>query len=47
MNPKNDRSAYSQENDTLPDAETEFHVVFGWLAAMSVSIATAALAIIT
>ena len=47
MNIKNERSAYSHNGDTQPDAETEFHVVFGWLAAVSVSIAAAALAFIT
>lgn len=47
MSIKNERTAFLQDSDTQPDAETEFHVVFGWLAALSVSIATAALAIIT
>jgi hypothetical protein len=47
MNLKNERTAFAKENDTQTYAETEFHTVFGWLAAVSVSIATAALAIIT
>ncbi|MGA8864912.1 MAG: hypothetical protein WBM09_10620 [Gallionella sp.] len=34
----------SREDDTRLDVDTEFNVLFGWLAAMSVSIASAALA---
>ncbi len=34
----------NRDVDTRLDAETEFNVMFSWLAAMSVSIASAALA---
>lgn len=47
MNIENDRNNITQDNATKHDAEAEFHLAFGWLAALSVSIATAALAIIS
>ena len=37
----------NRDNYTRLDVDTEFNVLFGWLAAMSVSIATASLAIIS
>jgi hypothetical protein len=47
MNIENNGNNMPQDNVTYHDAETEFHLAFGWLAALSVSIATAALAIIS
>lgn len=47
MNSMDERKSFSQNNDILHDAETEFHVVFVWLATVSVSIAAASLTIIT
>jgi hypothetical protein len=47
MNIENDRNNITQDNATKHDAEAKFHLAFGWLAALSVSIATAALATIS
>jgi hypothetical protein len=47
MNIEKKRNILPQHNATKHDAEAEFQMAFGWLAALSVSIATAALGIIT
>ena len=47
MNVENIRSNTSQHKPTKSEAETCFHMAFGWLAALSVSIATVALATIS
>jgi hypothetical protein len=47
MNVENNRNNIPQDNATKHDAEAEFHLAFGWLAALSVSIASAALATIS
>lgn len=47
MKPRNDQSAYSDDRDAGQDADIEFNVFFGWLAAISVTIASAALSIVT
>lgn len=43
MNVENNRNTIPQKNATKHDAEAEFHIAFGWLAALAVTIATAAL----
>jgi hypothetical protein len=47
MGIKNESNNISKDTGTKLDADNKFHIVFGWLAAMSVSIASAALAIIS
>jgi hypothetical protein len=47
MNVENIRENSTQNNRTKTDAETWFHILFGWFAALSVSIATVALATIS
>jgi hypothetical protein len=47
MNLKKESNNISKETDNNLDADSEFHIVFGWLAAISVSIASAALAIVS
>ena len=46
MNVENIRENSPQNNPTKSDAETCFHMAFGWMAALSVMIAAAALEII-
>lgn len=46
MNVENIRENSLQNNPTMNDAEAGFHILFGWLAALSVMIAAAALEII-
>jgi len=46
MNVENIRNNTPQNSPTLNDAEAGFHILFGWLAALSVMIAAAALEII-
>ena len=47
MNIENSRKNTPKNTNTKHDAEAEFHIAFGWLAALSVSIVTAALAAIS
>jgi hypothetical protein len=47
MNVENNRNTIPHDNATKHDAEAEFHIAFGWLTALSVMIATAALATIS
>ena len=47
MNVENNRNTTLQDDATNHDAEAEFQMALGWLAALSVSIATAALATIS
>lgn len=46
MNVENIRNNSPQNNRTLNDAETCFHMAFGWMAGLSVMIAALALEII-
>ena len=46
MNVENNGNVTAENNPTYSDAETWFHILFGWLAALSVLIAAAALEII-
>ncbi len=46
MNINNIRNNTPQNNRTMNDAETSFHMAFGWMAALSVMIAAIALEII-
>lgn len=47
MNVENNRNTIPHDYATKHDAEAEFHIAFGWLTALSVMIATAALATIS
>jgi hypothetical protein len=47
MNVENKGSTISHNTDIKHDAEAEFHMAFGWLAALSMTIASAALAAIS
>jgi len=47
MNVENIRNNTTENNPTKTDAETWFHILFGWLAALSAMIAVAALAIVS
>jgi hypothetical protein len=47
MNVENESNDTSKDTGNNLDVDNKFHIVFGWLAAMSVSIASAALAIIS
>jgi hypothetical protein len=47
MKVKNESNNISKDTDNNLDADSKFHILFGWLAAMSVSIASAALAIVS
>ena len=47
MKGENTRNTFSQDKNHNFDADAEFHIALGWLAAMSVSIASAALAFVT
>lgn len=44
---ENNRKNKPKNTDAKHDAEAEFHIALGWLAALSVSIAAAALAAIS
>jgi len=46
MNVEKSRNNTSQDYSTKNDAETSFHMAFGWIAALSVLIAAAALEIV-
>ena len=46
MKIENNRNNATENNHTKTDAETCFHLAFGWMAALSVMIAAAALEII-
>ena len=47
MDAKNESTTELKDTGTRFDADNQFHVLLGWLAAMAVSIASAALAIIS
>ncbi len=46
MNVENNRNNTRENKPTMTDAESRFHMSFGWMAAFSVMIAAAALEII-
>ena len=47
MDAKNESKTNSKHVGTGIDADNQFHALLGWLAAMAVSIASAALAVIS
>ncbi len=47
MKPRNDQSAHAHDRDAGQNADIEFNVFLGWLAAISITIASAALSIVT
>ncbi len=47
MNVENNRNNTRENNPNKTDAETWFHILFGWFAALSAMIAVAALAVVS